>query len=87
MERGMRQKSRRRNSGEDVKIMIELENELENGPMNVLLIINSCRLLLLRHAVSELGFRPLLFGKSQASACESPDCWVVSPPGQVTIGM
>ena len=36
MESGMRQKSRRRNSGEDVKIMIELEieleNELENGP-------------------------------------------------------
>ena len=48
MERGMRQKSRRRNSGEDVKIMIELEIELEveleieleveleNGPSNVL---------------------------------------------------
>ena len=35
MERGMRQKSRRRTSGEDVKIMIELEN----GPMNVLLIV------------------------------------------------
>ena len=47
MERGMRQKSRRRNSGEDVKIMIkleieleiELENEPENGPMNVLEIV------------------------------------------------
>ena len=39
----MRQKSRRRNSGEDVKNMIELEIELEielkNGPMNVLLIV------------------------------------------------
>ena len=31
MERGKRQKSRRRNSGEDVKIMIELEIELEQG--------------------------------------------------------
>ena len=47
MERGMRQRSRWRNSGEDVKIMIkleikleiELENELENGSMNVLLIV------------------------------------------------
>ena len=39
MKRGMRQKSRRRNSGEDVKIMIELEIELENCPMSVLLIV------------------------------------------------
>ena len=35
----MRQKSRRRNSGEDVKIMIELKIALENGPMSVLLIV------------------------------------------------
>ena len=36
MERGMRQKSRRRNSSEHVKIMIELEIELENELENEL---------------------------------------------------
>ena len=40
MERGMRQKSRRGKSGEDVKIMIELEN----GPMYVLLIVHEIAL-------------------------------------------